>query len=72
MTDKKYTHRIVMFDVNSKERVAKFESLENAVKAIFEAAEMAQESSVVLFGDDEETTFNLDNIVQINPVEVIE
>lgn len=71
MSEKNYTHKIVMFDVNSKQRVAKFESLENAAKAVYEAGNMAQESSVALFGDDKGTTFNLNNIVQMNDIEVV-
>ena len=68
MTEKNYTHKIVMFDANSAKRVAYFESEEILDRAFLNAYQMP----IPLFGDDEGTTFNLNNIVQMNPVEVIE
>lgn len=68
MTDKKYTHKIVMFDVNGLVRNARFESEANLDRAFLNAYQMP----IPIFGDDEGTGFNLNNIVQINPVEVIE
>ncbi|MEG2291787.1 MAG: hypothetical protein RR936_06860 [Carnobacterium sp.] len=67
MDEKNYTHKIVMFDVNSAKRVAYFESEENLDKAFLNACQMP----IPLFGDDEGTTFNLNNIVQMNSVEEI-
>lgn len=68
MTDKKYTHKIVMFDVNSAKRVAYFENEKNA--KVFE--DLAPEDNVKFASDDSGVNFNMNNIVQINPVEVIE
>lgn len=62
MTEKNYTHKIVMFDVNSAKRVAYFESEENVT--------LGEGSS--FFMDDKGVIFIVNNMVQINPVEVIE
>ena len=66
MTEKKYTHKIVMFDVNSAKRVAFFTREEMAVKFYNEI--FCEYHKPI---DDFGTMFNIDNIVQINPVEVI-
>lgn len=66
--DKKYTHKIVMFDVNGKVRTALFNSEENSK---FNRKWMKGTESNFYY-DDAGVGFNLNNIVQINPVEVIE
>ncbi|SBO18623.1 hypothetical protein [Carnobacterium divergens] len=66
MTDKKYTHKIVMFDVNGLVRTARFISEEWADNI------MEHEIVTEGFFDSSGTYFKLNNIVQINPVEVIE
>lgn len=68
MTDKNYTHKIVMFDVNSAVRTAKFESEQEA--NCFNSCAMLMNVKFVV--DNSGTRFNMENIVQINPVEVIE
>lgn len=68
MRDKKYTHKIVMFDVNGKVRTALFTSEENS---IFNRKWMEIVESNIYY-DDAGVGFNLNNIVQINPVEGIE
>ncbi|TFI70098.1 hypothetical protein [Carnobacterium divergens] len=71
MTDKKYTHKIVMFDVNSAKRVAVFDSGEAAYGfscVFYQTSDRFKLSAC----DSEGTTFVINNIVQINPVEVIE
>lgn len=68
MIEKNYTHKIVMFDVNSAVRTAVFtsgseaESVHtNILRSTFDGLTDAQG-----------TYFNLNNIVQMNPVEVNE
>lgn len=68
MTDKKYTHKIVMFDVNGLVRTARFESEKRADN--FTSFTMLKTRGFLI--DDSRTKFSLDNIVQINPVEKIE
>ncbi|MBC9788602.1 hypothetical protein [Carnobacterium maltaromaticum] len=73
MPEKNYTHKIVMFDVNSAKRVAYFKSLENARRTDLETLKIVGEVPMFLvLRDDKNVLFNLCNIVQINPVEVIE
>ena len=68
MTEKNYTHKIVMFDVNSSKRVAYFESGEWA--KTFETWAVMLNTKFV--ADNTGTRFNMNNIVQMNPVEVSE
>lgn len=74
MTDKKYTHKIVMYDVNGLVRTAMFESEDQAnnFQEWIESWSWSKEVSARLIGDSSGKAFNMDNIVQINPVEVIE
>ncbi|MFS7399021.1 hypothetical protein [Carnobacterium maltaromaticum] len=69
MTERNYTHKIVMFDVNSAKRVASFKSLENAIM-FKKSIDFNKKSRFKK--DDANMMFNVDNIVQINPVEVNE
>lgn len=68
MTEENYTHKIVMFDVNGKVRTALFNSEENSK---FNRKWM-KATGTNFYYDDAGVGFNLNNIVQINPVEVIE
>ncbi len=68
MIEKKYTHKIVMFDVNSAVRTAIFTDKKKA--DLFFTTAFGEE--FVLVKDSAESIFNIANIVQINPVEVIE
>lgn len=68
MTEKNYTHKIVMFDVNSAIRTAIFTSESEAESMHSNILR----SSFHGFTDAQGTYFNLNNIVQMNPVEVIE
>lgn len=68
MTDKKYTHKIVMFDVNGLVRTARFTSEKSS--GLHWKWKKAMGSD--LYIDDAGVGFNMNNIVQINPVEVIE
>lgn len=71
MVDKKYTHKIVMYDVNSAKRVAYFDSGEAAYGfscAFYQTSDCFKLSAC----DSEGTTFVINNIVQINTVEVNE
>lgn len=69
MTKKNYTYKIVMFDVNSAKRVAKFETLTDAQEFIGAAS---WDMYTQLYEDSTGKLFNVANIVQINPIEVIE
>lgn len=64
MTDKKYTHKIVMYDVNGLVRTARFTDVTTAISRRYLSSRYLLDSSG--------TAFNMNNIVQINPVEVIE
>lgn len=68
MTDKNYTHKIVMYNVNGVEKVIYFETEEWAKS--FEAWALAIVNKHVK--DSSGKRYNMNNIVQINPVEVIE
>ena len=68
MIEKKYTHKIVMFDVNSAVRTAIFTDKKKA--DLFFTTAFGEE--FVLVKDSAESIFNITNIVQITPVEVIE
>lgn len=68
MTEKNYTHKIVMFDVNGKVRTAVFTNKEKAESFI----STAFNEEYKLVKDSAESIFNIANIVQINPVVVIE
>lgn len=72
MTDKKYTHKIVMYDVNGLVRTARFESEEQAnnFQKWIESWSWSEKVSTRLIGDSSGKAFNMNNIVQINPVEV--
>ncbi|MFS7388563.1 hypothetical protein AB6884_03545 [Carnobacterium maltaromaticum] len=65
---KKYMHKIVMFDVNSAVRTAVFTNKEKGESFI----SAAFDEEYTLFKDSAESIFNIANIVQMNPVEVIE
>ncbi|MDZ5759365.1 hypothetical protein RAK27_11890 [Carnobacterium maltaromaticum] len=68
MTEKNYTHKIVMFDVNGKVRTALFTS-EKSYKI---SRSWMRATGSNFYFDDAGVGFNPNNIVQINPVEVIE
>ncbi|MGX4631304.1 hypothetical protein JNUCC71_01425 [Carnobacterium divergens] len=68
MTDKKYTHKIVMYDVNGLVRTARFESENQAIHFI----DWAVMQDTKFASDNSGIRFNMNNIVQINPFEVIE
>ncbi|TFJ45123.1 hypothetical protein CKN73_01380 [Carnobacterium divergens] len=74
MTDKKYTHKIVMYDVNGLVRTARFESEKQAnnFQNWIESWPLLEKLSTRRIGDSSGEAFNMNNIVQINPVEVIE
>lgn len=68
MDEKNYTHKMVMFDVNGKVRTALFTS-ESEAESVHSNI---LRSTFHGFTDAQGTYFNLNNIVQMNPVEVIE
>lgn len=68
MTEKNYTHKIVMYDVNGKVRTALF-CAKTPPELILRAV---CNDEYRMIKDDAGSIFNIANIVQINPVEVIE
>lgn len=67
MTEKNYTHKIVMFDVNSAVRRARFTDDESA----FDTRQLIMNGRNLIV-DDAGEMFIINNMVKINAVEVIE
>lgn len=67
MDEKKYTHKVIMYDVNDVKRVAKFTCKKNAATSL----KWMRATDALFYIDDAGTGFNLKQIVQINPVKLI-